>query len=859
MSSLEFTNQFENIEIPHLGFIKIPAISIPDEEKVSLKLTPEATNEQFLYALARKGFNDKLKRGVIPQEKQKEYSERLRLEFDTIKSLYFIEYILLVYRIIQFCRQNNILNSPARGSCGGSLLLYCIDVIQIDPIKYGLLFERFISAARTEIKEVNGEKYLASSSLPDVDIDSDRALKPKVGEYISSLFPNRTALIATCNVFQSKSLLKEVLKCVELVSEEDAKHISDLVDSRFGKVDSLSDTILKSEVFKAWSLEHPVTFSVCCKLQGLVRNKSVHASGIIICNDVLDDCMPTELTSEKKVVTAYDMDYAQLIGIKIDNLGLKNLSAIKQCLDLIGKKMEDIDVEDKTIYQFLNLHNDHYYGIFQIEEGLGKQVTRRIKPMNNDDLTIAIAIGRPGSMSFLDEYIRFRESGEMREIDSRVADILNPTGNIIIFQEQIMALSGRMANFSPQERDGIRKAVGKKLVDKMLSYKEKFISQSIANKYKKEFVENIWNTFEESGNYLFNASHARGYSALTSITAYLKANYPLQYFLCLLVAAKNEQHIIQEISAIYREMEHFGIKLLPPSLSLSQTEFSIEGNGIRFGLSSIKGIDKKITEKLNSFKRQHANKFELFSCAKEAGLNIGTLSSFIQAGMLDSISTNRVLLVYEAQLWNILTDKEKKHVSNYSKGYGDNVGKTIKALVETIKDEKNKPIIKASRFETIKKNSERYKLIYNQNKISQDFANWWYMMERIGFTNDKRLIDIFRSKKQSLEPIVDILTSPEKTRADFIGRVDGTPKTGKSKNGNAYAKFQISDETGVIRVMIFTNKMEQCRSLNNGLPEEGDIVICCGTKVEGDTFFADIIASQQNCIYDRLSDLKDEK
>jgi DNA polymerase III alpha subunit len=354
-------------------------------------------------------------------------------------------------------------------------------------------------------------------------------------------------------------------------------------------------------------------------------------------------------------------------------------------------------------------------------------------------------------------------------------------------------------------------------------------------------------------------SHAVAYGTLSAQTVWLKFNHPTQFYLSLLKMTKHEPDPIGEISKIHKEMSAFGLKLLSPSLTMSGIDFSIEGKDIRFGLSSIKGISGKTIEKLNNFKREHANKFELFVCAKEAGLDIGTLSALIQAGTLDSISTNRVLLVYESQLWNILTDKEKKYVSNYAKNYEDNIGKTIKSLVETLKDEKNKPLIKPSRFETIKKHSEKYKLIYNQNKISQDFARWFYENKVTGFTNGKRLIDIFKHKKQSLQPIVDVLALPEKSRADFIGVVDETPKTGKSKNGNAYAKFQISDETGVIRVMIFTNKMEQCRSLNNGLPEEGDIVICCGTKVEGDTFFADIIASQQNCIYDRLSDLKDEK
>ena len=247
----------------------------------------------------------------------------------------------------------------------------------------------------------------------------------------------------------------------------------------------------------------------------------------------------------------------------------------------------------------------------------------------------------------------------------------------------------------------------------------------------------------------------------------------------------------------------------------------------------------------------------MFQSAKEAGLGIGVLSALIQAGTLDSISKNRVLMVYEAQLWNILTEKEKKYVVSYAKDYENNVSKTIKALCDIVKDEKSKPIIKASRLETIKKNSEKYKAIYTQNKISQDFANWWYENKLLGYTSNKRLIDIFLDKKESLESINIIKDFTNKRKCDFIGKIEEDPKVGKSKNGNPYAKFQISDETGSLKVMIFKDKLEQCKELNGSLPKEGDIVIVCGTKMDDDTVFADIIASQQNHIYTKLSELKE--
>jgi DNA polymerase III alpha subunit len=997
MNANDFINSFEGITFPNLGFIKIPQIPISDEEKKAVKLPPEATQEQVLYALAQRGFNDKLKSGVIPKDQKKVYAERLRMEFDVIKSLFFIDYIILVYKIIEFCKKNDILNSPSRGSCGGSLLLYVLGVIKIDPIKHKLLFERFISAARTEIREINGEKYLASSSLPDVDIDSDRALKSRINDFMAESFPKRTAAILTFNTFQSKSLLKEVLKCVENVDEDTAKAASSIIETKFSVVDTIEETMEKNPAFAKWSKDHALSCDICNKLKGLIRNKSVHPSGVLICYDELLSCVPTELSSDKKEVTSYDMEYAQAVGIKVDNLGLKNLGSIKMCLDMVGKKMEDIDVSDPSIYSFLLLHADYTYGIFQAEDGLGKQVLKQIRPMNVEDVTNSIAIGRPGSLSFLDAYLKFRKTGERREIDPRVEDILAPTGNIIIFQETIMALAGRMADFSPQERDGIRKAVGKKLMDKMMSYKEKFVAKSLQNGYKEEFVDSIWKTFEESGNYSFNRcifeeelveketydgyvytkikniipgdrvkafdtatkkthnvnvihifrsrktiyevtlgdhrqirtsidhkflcedmvmrplraltslktkviisggkpveiksielframaptvdlevdsldhnfyangivvsnSHSIGYATLTCITAYLKANHILEYFLCLLKMVRHEPDPIAEIATIHRELKHFGIKLLPPNLVKSQMDFSIEGKDIRFGLSSIKGISEKTIQKMDDFKRQHANKFELFESAKEVGLNIGALSSLIQAGTLDNFGENRSLLVYEAQLWNTLSSKEKIYALTHAAKVGDfKLAPIVLAMNKQLKDEKSRPIIKDSRFATIQRGTDKYKAIYNQNKVCQSFANWFYETSLCGYATSTTLIEIFREKRRSLIPLTDVIETPDGNKCEFIGVVQEDPKTGVSKaKGSRYAKYMIADEFGAIKVMIFNDSLEQCKSLNGGrLPKEGDIVIVAGVRKGDDCIFANLMASQQNQIYTKLSDLKD--
>jgi DNA polymerase III alpha subunit len=359
-------------------------------------------------------------------------------------------------------------------------------------------------------------------------------------------------------------------------------------------------------------------------------------------------------------------------------------------------------------------------------------------------------------------------------------------------------------------------------------------------------------------------SHSFSYSALSAISVFLKFNHPKEFYLSLLRMTRHEPDPIGEISKIHKEMQYFNIELLPPSLTLSEMDFTIEGKNIRFGLSSIKGISEKTIEKLNNFKRKHANKFELFESAKQAGLTIGVVSALIQAGTLEQFGKNRVFLVYEAQLWNVLTEKEKRLAMSYAEKYEYKLPILVNAMVKELKDEKSKFLIKESRFETIKKKMEKYKEIYEKNKICQDFANWWYEKTLLGYSTKTKLIDIFINDVPSLISVNDLSGELDKTNCIFVGIVDDNPKLGLSKNkseknpnGSQYAKYSISDETGTMNVMIFNDSLQECKEINGTLPKANDIVIIKGQKKEDNTVFAKSISIQQNKIYVSLAQLKD--
>jgi DNA polymerase-3 subunit alpha len=852
MNTLDFVSQFSTIESPIKG-VRLPEIKIEERHRKDLGLGEDCSNFDFLRSLCKKGF---LALGHAKGSKEyKDYSTRVKYELDTINDLGLVDYILLVWDVVNFCREQNIPTGPGRGSAAGSLVLFLIGVTKIDSLKNELYFERFISKTRSKKTVIDGIIYLAGSLLMDVDIDFDYYQRSKVIDYINQKYKGKTSKILTLNTLSAKLCIKEVGKVLGMKPEEEMTMVTGFIPKNHGIIMDMKEAYETSPEFKEWCSKNSLIYDTALKLKDLIKNKGVHPSGILISFDKLEDCCPTELSSDKEEVSSYDMGWVAEFAVKLDALGLRSVSVIDDCCKSLGIKPQDINVNEESIY--LHLQDLKYpHGVFQIEAETNFKVAKKVKPKNLSEISAVLAIARPGALQFADNFANYSNTGTVDSIHPFFDDVLRETGGLCLYQEQAMKMANKIG-FTLDESEQIRRCIGKKKIEEIKTWKAKIEEKVKENKLPKEVGEVFWKIVEDSGGYQFNKSHSFSYSVLCAQTVYLKFNHPTQFYLSLLKMTRHEPDPIGEISKIHKEMNALKVELLPPSLTLSEVDFSIEGKNIRFGLSSIRGISEKTIEKFNNFKRRHSNKFELFESSKEAGLGIGVLSALIQAGTLDSLSNNRPLLVYEAQLWNILTDKEKRHVINYANNYENSVSKTVKALVDTIKDEKGKNLIKASRFETIKKHSEKYKLIYLQNKGCMDFANWWYENKLIGYTHGKKLIDIFLSKKETLEPIVDIQGYGEKTKCDFIGVLEEAPKTGKTKNGNTYARFQISDETGSLKVMIFKDKLEQCKSLNNGLPKEGDIVIVCGTKMEDDCVFADIIATQQNKIYSKLAELKE--
>jgi len=845
-----FSSKFENIDLGLHG-VRLPQFEIESVLKRRLNLSEDVSNYDFLRALSLNGFKELQINKNLPEYKK--YVDRAKYELETLKELGFIDYILLVWDVINFCKTNNIPIGLGRGSAAGSLILYLIGVTRIDPVKYNLYFERFISKIRAKKQIIDNVTYLDGSMMCDVDLDICYYNRHKVLEYLENKFKGKTSKILTLNTLSGKLLIKECGKIIGEKTEEEMTGISSLIPKIFGQVKDITAAYEEIPRFQEWCQENKEVYQTALKLRDLIKNKGVHPSGVLLSHDDLEKTCPTEFSSDKESVSSFDMNWVSLFNIKLDILGLRSVSVVDDVCKKINIKITDINLDDPSIYRALqNLTTPH--GLFQIEADTNFKVCQKVKPKNLEELSGVLALARPGALQFVDKYARYTNTQEAETIDPFFDDILKQTGGVALYQEQLMQMAHKIG-FSLDEAEILRRIVGKKKIEETKEWKSKIKEKCKENKLPKAVGEIFWKILEDSANYSFNKSHSLAYAALAAVTIYLKFNYPKEFFLSLLKMSRNEPDPIGEISKIQKEMHEFNIELLPPHIIKSDMDFSIQENNIRFGLLSIKGISDKSIEKLNNFRNKYSNKFEIFQAAEESDLNIGALSALIQAGALSGFKQSRSKIVLEAQLWNILTVKEKKYAISFADKFDYDLIKIIKHL-NTFTDEKNNKIIKDQRLKTIKIKYEPYLQIYNQNNKSESFANWYYEKKLLGYTYNRSLREIFSEKRENLIYISEIKDIQLNNKIAFVGQIDDVfSGISKSEKKTRYVRLKISDETGYINVLIFNDNIENNKLLNNKNFEEGNIVIVKGLKKD-DCIFGDLVAIQDQEIYMKLNDLK---
>lgn len=811
--------KFQKYELPNFGLVRLPEIKLTEDE---LKSSSAPNNFVFLNELVNNGWN-KIK-GDIEPEKHIEYEERIKKELNLVEELSFTDYFLLVWRVINKAHSLDAFIDSGRGSCAGSLCFYLMNVTGVDPIKYNLLFERFISRVRAKKQVIDGITYLEGELAPDVDINLAHHIRDQVVEWLNQIYPGKICKIATVGTLTGKILIKDVHKIIDEANETDAQYVASLVDKIYGFVQDIGDMPERNPKFKEWTKQYPNTFNIALKLRNLIKNKSCHASGYMISYNEIDGNIPLELNSDKEITCSYQMSDASNIAIKLDLLGLSTSQILKDVFDSIPEKLSDINLHDDPLIYDQYQHNTLLpYGLYQISADCAYRTLNEVKPRNIYELSDVNAISRPGALSYLSDYVTKSAPLPHKVFES----ILKPTRNLCLYQEQMMKMA-MAVGFTADEAEILRKIVGKKDLEKAKEWKEKIYLTCEKNGFEKKIGDILWKILEDSANYSFNLSHSLSTSYTSAITTYLKYKYPLNFYLACLKNVHRLPSPMEEIALITKELSFFNIKLLPPDLMKSELDFKIENGNIRYGLSSIRGVSDKTKEKLIGFRRTFQNKFEIFQAAEDAKISIGVMGSIICSGCL-TIEENRSRLWLEAQLWNLLTPREKTLALSVGKDQNYDLFNTLNYL-KTTNDQKGKPFIKESRIITIKKVFDNYKEIFDFNVKIKDITYWWYEQHYLGFVYSTTLKQIY---SKSAPNIIDCNEAKNLQTNDTFESVLSVSeiKSGVSKNKKKYVRLILEDETATITGLIFDREINRILDLNDGkLPLETNLVYIKGHK-----------------------------
>lgn len=548
----------------------------------------------------------------------KQYEDRLDEELHTITECGLSDFMLNTAYTVLLCKSKGIIVGPGRGSVGGSLVAYCIGITEIDPIKYGLSFSRFLNKARM------------MTSLGDIDVDIPKKDRPYVIELLKEEFgEDKTIQIINDVYFTNKTTLKDLGRIFGI----DFKQVNKLT-SLIGDEDDVENVPEIVDFFTSY----PKIAESFPKIKGLIRHSSTHAGGVLISDKPITEYI-SPLKVGKNIVTCYNGRTCEALSfLKQDMLGLNTLSIIKECLSLIGKDKFDFDydLDDPNVYKTINKST---LGIFQLEGEGATEYTKRLKPQNFNDIIADLALVRPGAQDSGDaeEFLKVRFDGKEIEYDHPLLEtILKETNGCILYQEQAMEISKVLSGFTDVEADILRKGIGKKLDYIFKEYKPKFIEGAQNNGVDEDIAEKVWNKIEKSSEYSFNKSHSVGYSLITYQTAYLKTYYPIEYYLSLLNNVDDEDKRIK----IYSEIKSINKEIVNPNINISKQITTSDDDKIYLSFPLIKGVGEKAVEKI--IEGQPYDSYEDFS--ERCNVNRSVKKALIQAGCFDCFNEDRNLL-----------------------------------------------------------------------------------------------------------------------------------------------------------------------------------------------------------------------
>ncbi|PIR02473.1 MAG: DNA polymerase III subunit alpha [Candidatus Nealsonbacteria bacterium CG_4_9_14_3_um_filter_35_11] len=684
-----------------LGEVKLPYYPLPEEEEPN----------QYLKKLCYQGIE---KREL---KKDKEIIDRLEDELSVIKKTGFAPYFLIVQDFVNWAKENRIVVGPGRGSAGGSLVAYLLNITNINPLKYNLLFERFLNPGRTK-------------TLPDIDLDFTDRRRDEVINYVAQKYGrDKVAQIITFGTMASRAVVRDVGRALNY-NYSFCDKIAKLIP--FGY--SLDETLAKIREFRELyqsdpKIEKLVNFAK--KLEGCARHASTHACGVVISKEPLDEIVPLQFPTQndQNIVTQYEMHAIEDLGLlKMDFLGLKNLTIIEDTLNKIYAirhekvDIENIPLDDKQAYKLLQ--KGDCIGVFQLESEGMRRYLKQLKPTEFEDIIAMVALYRPGPMALIPDYIAGKyKKKKVEYLHPKLKSILESTFGIPVYQEQVMKIAQGLAGFTLTEADVLRKAMGKKIKSLLLAQKKKFIEGCKKNEIPESISQKIWHWFEPFAHYSFNRSHAAAYATIAYQTAYLKVHYTLEFMASLLTSEKAN---IERIGFLMEECKRMGIEVLPPNLNESFRYFSVipKENKIRFGLAAIKNVGENVVEEIVKERKEkgHFQSIEDFvSRVPIKVLNKKSLESLIKTGTFDKFGERKKLL-NNLELLLEYSRESKKNKFNGQKGLFDGLNKNCHKTAFKLMDSE-----KASQIEKLRWEKELLGIYVSGHPLDNFKKNFWQM------------------------------------------------------------------------------------------------------------------------------------
>jgi DNA polymerase-3 subunit alpha len=602
----------------------------------------EHTTDTYFEYVARMGFEKRRVRLEAMRDKGTlkhdlaEYAERLDREIKMIQNMKFSGYFLVVWDFIRYAKDHGIPVGPGRGSAAGSLVSYAMEITDIDPLQYGLLFERFLNPERV--------------SFPDVDVDFCMNRRGEVIQYVTQKYGReQVAQIITFNTLGARAAIKDVGRVLE-IPFADVERITKMVPGILNI--SLEEAIKQEPGFNEAAKKDPRiddVLKVALRLEGLARNCSVHAAGVVISPLPLKDLVPLYKTNRDEIVTQFDMSGLEKLQLlKMDFLGLTTLTLIQDALRLISKRHgvdlvpEDLPLDDKATYEVFC--KGLTSGVFQFESSGMCDILRRYQPSRLEDLTALNALYRPGPIQggMVDDFIERKWGRRAVQYDlPELKELLEETYGVIVYQEQVMQISNRVAGYSLGDADLLRRAMGKKKVEEMAKQRERFVKGALERNFPQKKVEKIFDLMEQFAGYGFNKSHSAAYAYLAFVTAYLKAHYPIDFMAALLTSETgNTAKVVKYIN----ECREMSIRILPPDINHSEWSFTPDGEAIRFGLGAVKNLGQGAVEAIGKSREQDGAFKSIYEFCERVDLsavNRRMIESLIKAGAMDELEGTR--------------------------------------------------------------------------------------------------------------------------------------------------------------------------------------------------------------------------